>query len=161
MNVFLVTFQAVAALLGIGIVGFWIIGRRNIPGSALALLTSIAIDITLPCLALGNLLVNLTPQNYPAVVADAALVYRFSEVLALLLSWVSAFMVNSKMRGEFSLSLFLQNGIFFPLIIIAGLFPAHQAGYVVTLFLFYHVSAHRSLYFLSLFFPQSNPKPWI
>jgi len=54
MNVFLVTFQAVAALLGIGVVGFWIIGRRHIPANALALLTSIAIDISIPCLVLGT-----------------------------------------------------------------------------------------------------------
>jgi predicted permease len=135
MNAFLVTFQAVTALLGIGIVGFWIIGRRNIPAAALVLLTSIAIDITLPCLALGNLLINFSPQNYPQWWRMPLWFVGF-QGLALLLSWAFAFIVNSKFRGEFSLSLFLQNGIFFPLIIIAGLFPGHQAGYVVTLFLF-------------------------
>jgi len=56
--------------------------------------------------------------------------------LALLLSWLSAFIVNSKIRSEFSLSLFLQNGIFFPLIVIAGLFPGKSAPYLVALFLF-------------------------
>lgn len=156
MNAFLATFQAVAALLGIGVVGFWIIGRRAIPGAALALLTSIAIDITLPCLALGNLLINFSPQNYPQWWRMPLWFVGF-QGLALLLSWGSAFIVNSKIRGEFSLSLFLQNGIFFPLIIIAGLFPEQQAGYIVTLFIF--TMFHPSVAFTSYpyFFHSQAP----
>jgi predicted permease len=135
MKVFLITFQAVAALLGIGILGFWIIGRRKIPSSALGFLTSIAIDITLPCLALGNLLTKFNPRDYPDWWRMPLWFIGFQS-MALLMSWLSAFMVNKKIRGEFSLSLFLQNAIFFPLIIIAGLFPGQAAEYLVLLFLF-------------------------
>lgn len=135
MNVFLATFQAVAALLGIGVLGFWVIGRRNIPANALGLLTSIAIDITLPCLVLGNLITKFTPRDYPNWWYYPLWFLGF-EVLALSLSLVFSFLVNKKVRSEFSISLFLQNGIFFPLIIIGGLFPTQSAVYLVPLFLF-------------------------
>ena len=135
MNVFLATFQAVAALLGIGILGYWVIGRRNIPSNALGLLTSIAIDITLPCLVLGNLITKFSPHDYPTW-WHYPLWFLGFECVALSLSLIFSFLVNKKLRSEFSISLFLQNGIFFPLIIIGGLFPNQSATYLVPLFLF-------------------------
>jgi malate permease and related proteins len=135
MNAFLATFQAVAALLGIGIVGFWVIGRRNLPATALNLLTSIAIDITLPCLVLGNLITQFTPQDYPSWWHYPLWLLGF-EILALGLSLLGSLLVNRQYRSEFSISLFLQNAIFFPLIIIGGLFPSQTTTYLVPLFLF-------------------------
>jgi predicted permease len=158
MNVFLVTFQAVAALLGIGILGFWIIGRRNLPSSALGLLTSIAIDFTLPCLALGNLLIEFEPRIYPHWWRMPLWFIGF-QGLALLLSWLSSFIVNSKIRSEFSLSLFLQNAIFFPLIIIVGLFPTQAAGYLITLFLFTLVQPTMTFTVYPYFFHNQTPNP--
>ncbi len=134
MHVFLVTFQAVAALLGIGVVGFWIIGRRHIPANALALLTSIAIDISIPCLVLGNLLTEFTPQKFAGWWRYPLWWVGFT-LLFLVFSLVGARLATKRFRGEFAMSLFFQNAIFFPLIVINGLFSA-PAGYLISLFLF-------------------------
>ncbi len=158
MNVFFITFQAVAALLGIGLLGFWIIGRRNISSTALGLLNSIAIDFTLPCLVLGNMLTKFTPQDY-AGWWRIPLWYLGFQGLALLLSWLSSFVVARKIRSEFSLSLFLQNGMFFPLIILIGLFPAQPAVYLVTLFLFTLVHPTMAFTIYPYFFRNHSPGP--
>ena len=65
MSVFLVTLQAVFALLGIGLLGFWIIGRRRVPSDTLAFLSSLAIDIALPLLVLANLYPISRLRNTP------------------------------------------------------------------------------------------------
>ena len=65
MDVFLSTLQAVLVLLGIGLLGYWIIGRRRVPSDTLAFLQSLAIDIALPLLVLGNLMTGFSPQVYP------------------------------------------------------------------------------------------------
>jgi malate permease and related proteins len=135
MSIFWITFQAIAALLGIGIVGFWIIGRRHMPVTALTLLTSIAIDITLPCLALGNILREFSPQKFPDWWRMPLWWIGFTMV-TLVLSLASSLLVKKEVRGEFAMSLLFQNGLFFPLIIISGLFLNHAAPYIVQLFLF-------------------------
>jgi malate permease and related proteins len=134
MNVLLITFQAVAALLGIGVLGFWIIGRRRVPSNALGLLNSIAIDIALPCLVLANIMAQFAPREYTGWWQMPLWWLGFS-VISLALTLVTSFLVKKEFRGEFGMSLFYQNGIFFPLLIITGLFsqPAH---YLVQLFLF-------------------------
>jgi predicted permease len=53
MNVFLTTLQAVLVLLGIGLLGYWIIGKRRVPSDTLAFLQSLAIDIALPLLVVA------------------------------------------------------------------------------------------------------------
>ncbi len=134
MNLFIITFQAVAALLGIGILGFWIIGRRRLPSAALGLLTSIAIDISLPCLVLSNLLSQFSPRQYPTWWLMPVWWLAFSAI-SLGLSIATSFLIKKGSRGEFVMSLVFQNGIFFPLIIISGLFKNPQS-YLVVVFLF-------------------------
>jgi malate permease and related proteins len=134
MHVFLITFQAVAALLGIGLIGFWIIGRRQVPAKALSVLTSIALDIAIPCLILNNILTSFSPQKNPDWWHLPIWWIGFT-LVTLVLSLASSFLVKKAFRSEFSMGLFFQNGIFFPLIIITGLFD-NPAVYQVTLFLF-------------------------
>jgi len=157
MNTFLVTFQAVAALLGIGVLGFWIIGRRKVPANALSLLNAIAIDLTLPCLVLGNLLVQFSPSELPDWWRMLLWFVGF-EIAALALSLGTAFLVNKKVRSEFSLSLFLQNGIFFPLIIISGLFPGRAETFLALLFLFTMLHPTVSFTVNPYFFSTGAPK---
>jgi malate permease and related proteins len=134
MHVFLVTLQAVGALLGIGVLGFWIIGRRQIPATALALLTAIAIDISIPCLVLKNLLTEFSPQKYPGW-WHLPLEWLALSLILLAFSIAASFLAQKRFRGEFAMGLFFQNAIFFPLIIISGLF-ADPGPYLVSLFLF-------------------------
>jgi malate permease and related proteins len=156
VNIFLVTLQAVAALLGIGVIGFWIIGRRRLPSSALGLLTSVAIDIALPCLALGNILVQFSAQKYPDW-WHLPLWWLGFTVVALALSLITSFIVKKDFRGEFAISLFFQNGIFFPLIIITGIFLDKAAGYLVLLFLFIFLQPSLTFSTYSFFFLGKSP----
>jgi malate permease and related proteins len=134
MNVFLVTLQAVFALLGIGLLGFWIIGRRRVPADTLAFLSTLAIDIALPLLVLANLITDFSPQEYPNWWHMPLWWLGFTAV-ALGLSLSASFLVRKEVRGEFASSLFYQNGLFFPILIIKGVFgPANP--YLVPLFLF-------------------------
>src|SRR5271157_3424529 len=154
MNIFLATFQAVAALLGIGILGFWVIGRRQIPANALGLLTSIAIDIALPCLVLSNILGQFSPQTFPTW-WQLPLWWAGFTLIAFALSLIAAFLVKKELRSELSISLLFQNGAFFPLIIIAGLFGS-TSNLIVYLFIFLFLQPSLIFGTYSLFFRNKN-----
>ncbi len=150
MNVFLTTLQAVLALLGIGLLGFWIIGRRRVPSDTLAFLQSLAIDIALPLLVVGNLITSFSPQVYPGWWRFPLWWLGFA-VVTLALSLASSFLVRKEIRGEFTIGLLYQNGLFLPILIIEGLFGGDNQ-YLVPLFLFviFHPSVIFSTY--TLFF---------
>ena len=150
MSVFLSTLQAVLVLLGIGLLGYWIIGRRRVPSDTLAFLQSLAIDIALPLLVVGNLITNFSPQVYPDWWRFPLWWMGFT-VVALALSLSSSFLVRKEIRAEFTIGLLYQNGLFLPILIIEGLFGGDNP-YLVPLFLF--VIFHPSVIFgtYSLFF---------
>jgi predicted permease len=150
MNVFLTTLQAVLVLLGIGLLGYWIIGRRRVPSDTLAFLQSLAIDIALPLLVVGNLITGFSPQLYPEWWRFPLWWLGFT-IVALALSLSSSLLVRKEIRGEFTISLLYQNGLFLPILIIEGLFGGDNP-YLVPLFLF--VIFHPSLIFgtYTLFF---------
>src|SRR4030043_274781 len=150
MSVFLTTLQAVLALLGIGLLGFWIIGRRRVPSDTLAFLQSLAIDIALPLLVVANLISNFSPQAYPDW-WRMPLWWSGFTIVALALSLSASFLVEKEIRSEFIISLFYQNGLFFPILILQGIFGAGNP-YLVPLFLFviFHPSVIFSTY--TLFF---------
>jgi len=150
MTVFLTTLQAVLVLLGIGLLGYWIIGRRRVPSDTLAFLQSLAIDIALPLLVVGNLITNFSPQTYPEWWRFPLWWMGFT-VVALALSLSSSFLVRKEIRAEFTIGLLYQNGLFLPILIIEGLFGGDNQ-YLVPLFLF--VIFHPSVIFgtYTLFF---------
>ena len=150
MSVFLSTLQAVLVLLGIGLLGYWIIGRRRVPSDTLAFLQSLAIDIALPLLVVGNLITNFSPQVYPDWWRFPLWWMGFT-VVALALSLSSSFLVRKEIRAEFTIGLLYQNGLFLPILIIEGLFGGDNP-YLVPLFLF--VIFHPSVIFgtYTLFF---------
>jgi len=150
VSVFLITLQAVLALLGIGLLGFWIIGRRRVPSDTLAFLSSLAIDIALPLLVVANLISDFSPQEYPNW-WHIPLWWLGFAVVALALSLLASFLVKKEIRSEFIISVFYQNGLFFPILIIGGLFGGDNP-YLVPLFLFviFHPSMIFSTY--TLFF---------
>lgn len=156
MNVFSITFQAVFTLLGIGILGFWIIGRRRVPSNTLAFLSSLAIDIALPFLVITNLIFDFSPQKYPNWWRMPLWWLGFTSV-ALALSVGTSWLVKKEIRSEFAMSLFYQNGLFFPILIIGGLFDQGNS-YLVMLFLFmiFYPSMIFSTY--TLFFSKGIQK---
>ncbi|MBE0430804.1 MAG: AEC family transporter [Dehalococcoidia bacterium] len=134
MSVFLITLQAVFALLGIGLLGFWIIGRRRVPSETLAFLSTLAIDIALPLLVLSNLISDFSPREFPDWWHMPLWWLGFTAV-ALALSLSTSFLVRKELRSEFSSSLFYQNGLFVPILILGGVFGPGNP-YLVPLFLF-------------------------
>lgn len=156
LSIFLTTLQAVLALLGIGLLGFWIIGRKRVPSDTLAFLSSLAIDIALPLLVVANLISGFSPQVYPDWWRMPLWWLGFT-IVALALSLSASFLVRKEIRSEFIIGLFYQNGLFFPVLIIQGLFGGDNP-YLVPLFLFviFHPSMVFSTY--TLFFGKRIQK---
>jgi predicted permease len=148
-NLLATSFQAIVILLGIGLLGFWVIKRRIIPEDVLGLLSALAINIALPSLVFAKIAVDFSPDDY----ADwwrLPLWFIFFSMISLALSVITSFVARKDMRHEFAMSLFFQNGMFFPLVVLSGIFAEHSATYVVQLFLFafLHPSMVFSTYFL-------------
>jgi predicted permease len=156
VSIFLITLQAVLALLGIGLLGFWIIGRRRVPSDTLVFLQSLAIDIALPLLVVANLISDFSPQEYPDWWRMPLWWLGFA-IVALALSLLASFLVKKEIRSEFTIGLFYQNGLFFPILILVGLFGGDNQ-YLVPLFLFtiFHPSVIFSTY--TLFFGKRIQK---
>ena len=134
MNLFITTFESVAVLLGMGILGFWIIRRRIVPGDILGLLSPLALDIALPSLIFVNILQNFSPAECPDW-WQLPLWWVFFTAVAAGLTFVGMSLSERKTRREFGVSLFYQNAIFFPLAIIAGTY-GDKSPYLAFLFLF-------------------------
>ena len=153
MVIFWTIFESVGVLLGLGALGFYIIGRRIMPGNILGLLSPLALDIALPCLIFISIIKNFTLDAFPRW-WTIPLWWIFFSILALGLSVAGGMFISQKeTRREFAISLFYQNGIFFPLAIITGLFGSDSA-YLVMLFLF--ISFHPALFFSTYRFFFSN-----
>jgi malate permease and related proteins len=150
MAIFTIVLQSVLALIGIGVLGFWILRRGIIPEHVIVFLSRLAIDIALPSIVFAGILINFDPRKIPDW-WQLPLWWIAFEAVAFALMFVTMFVAKKSTRSEFALSLFFQNGLFFPLIVISGLFGA-GSPYVVQLFIF--ILLHPVLFFgtASLFF---------
>jgi len=134
MNLFITTLESVAVLLGIGLIGFWIIKRNIVPGTALSLLSPLALDIALPSLIFVNIIQQFQPTDYP-IWWQLPIWWLFFTLIAAGLTAPFMFLSIKQQRREFAISLFYQNGIFFPLAILTGMFGV-DSFYPSFLFLF-------------------------
>jgi malate permease and related proteins len=150
MNIFVVVLQSVLALIGIGVLGFWILKRGIIPDHVIVFLSRLAIDIALPCVVFAGIVLNFDPKRTPDW-WQLPLWWAAFEVVALGLTLVTMFLSQENTRSEFALSLFFQNGFFFPYIVVAGLFGT-GSPYAAQLFIF--IIFHPVLFFATahLFF---------
>ena len=157
MDIFIIVLQSVLVLLGIGVIGFWIARRGIIPENVLGLLTRLAIDIALPCLVFSSILVNFSPAEYPGWWQLPIWWFLFAAI-SLILTLITMFVSNKATRGEFAINLFYQNGLFFPLIIISGIFGV-DAPYLPQLYIF--IMLHPIMFFSTyqLFFKKSSGQP--
>ena len=148
MDLFITTFESVAVLLVIGLIGFWIIKKKLIPGNVLGLLSPLALDIALPCLIFVNLINNFKPQENPTW-WQLPLWWIFFTIIALFLTFLFSLISKKKNKHEFQISLFYQNAIFFPLAIFAGIF-GEDSIYISFLFIFtiFYAAMFFSTYFL-------------
>ncbi len=134
MDIFITTLEAVVTLIGIGLLGFWIIARNKVPEEIMQVVPPLAIDIALPCLVLNNILRKFSPAvntdwwTLPLWwLAFTGLVFAAMVILSKT--------VRKKYRREFSLSLFYQNGAFLPIAIISGIY-GYDSPYLADLFIF-------------------------
>ncbi|MBN2283368.1 MAG: AEC family transporter [Deltaproteobacteria bacterium] len=134
MEIVITTFESVAVLLGIGILGFSIVVRRILPEDALGVLTTVAIDIALPCLIFANIILNFQPAGMPGWYFLPLWWVGFT-LLAGILSGLCSLFSRPETRSEFAATLFYQNAIFFPLAVLTGMF-GNSSTQVVSLFLF-------------------------
>ncbi len=134
MDLFITTFESVAVLLAIGLIGFLIIKQKILPGNILSLISPLALDIALPSLVFVDIVLDFTPEKYPNW-WQLPLFWGFFTLIAFLLTFVFMFVSKKEIRREFAITLFYQNGIFFPLAILSSMFPKDQT-YIVSLFLF-------------------------
>ena len=156
MHIFNVTLQSVAALLAIGVLGFWIIKRNIIPENILRFLAVLAIEIALPCIVFANIITQFSPSSFVRWWQYPLWWLAFSAI-AFLLTLVTMFISAKASRREFAFTLFFQNGLFFPFIIITGIFGPTNP-YIAVLFIF--IAFHPSLFFSTdhLFFKRPSPK---
>ena len=146
-QILLTVFESVSLLLGIGIFGLWIMSRRVLPQEAMGILSTLALDISLPSLVFVNILGNFQPDTFlgwwllPLYWAGFTL---FQGCLTAVFALVS----KQNTRREFAASLFYQNALFFPLAILGEMFGV-DSSYVVQLFFFI-------LFFPSLLFSTAH-----
>ena len=148
MDLYITTFESVAVLLGIGIIGFYIIKRQILPGNILSILSPLALEIALPSLIFVRIIVNFSPEEY----SDwwhLPLWWGLFTIIAFGLTLCFRFISQKKFRSEFAVTLFFQNAIFFPLAILAGIFP-DDPSYMLYLFFFtiFYPPLFFSTYFL-------------
>jgi predicted permease len=143
MDIFVIVLESVLVLLGIGFIGFWITRRNLIPENVLGFLSTLAIDIALPCTIFASIMVNFAPAEYPNW-WQLPLWWLVFTAIALVLTLITRYISARETRAEFGLSLFYQNGIFFPLIILSGIFGTETA-YIAQLFIF--IMLHPTMFF--------------
>jgi predicted permease len=143
MDIFLTTFTAVATLLFIGVLGFWVIARRIIAGNVLGALSVLAIDIALPCLTFTGIMASFNPDK-DSTGWTMPLWWAGFMASAFLLTVVSSLISKREYRREFMASVLFQNAIFFPLAILAQMFGS-GTPILVSLFLFTLI--HPALFF--------------
>ncbi|MFH1647964.1 MAG: AEC family transporter [Chloroflexota bacterium] len=143
MDIFVIVLQSVLVLLGIGLIGFWITRRGMIPENVLGFLSRLAIDIALPCLVFASILVNFSPEKFPDW-WQLPLWWVLFAAVSLVLTLVTMFLSRKDTRGEFGMNLLYQNGLFFPLIVISGIFGT-DAPYLPQLYIF--IIIHPIMFF--------------
>lgn len=134
MDTFLQTFESVAMLLAIGVMGFWVLSRGIVPASALRFLGRLALEVALPCLIFVKIMQQFDPAEHPRWWVLPLWWGAFTGVAAVL-TFLATRMARREDRAEFGLSLFYQNATFFPLAIITQLFGS-ESRHVVDLFFF-------------------------
>jgi hypothetical protein len=155
MKIFLITFQAVFTLLGIGVLGFWIIGHRRAPSNVLGFLSSLATDIALPFLVLSNLIQNFSPAQFPEWWKLPIWWLGFT-VITLFLAWLMSYTFKKSNRSESIMGLLYQNGLFFPLIIITGLMGP-STPYLASLFVFTALQPSMVFSTYTYFYRNTSP----
>jgi len=153
MDIFFIVLESVLILLGIGFIGFWITRRHILPENMLGFLSTLAIDVALPSTVFASIMINFVPAEYPNW-WQLPLWWLAFTAIVLVLTLVTRYASCRETRAEFGMSLFYQNGIFLPLIIMSGIFGT-STPYIPQLFIF--IMLHPTMFFSTyqLFFRKT------
>jgi malate permease and related proteins len=156
MDVAFIVLQSVLALLGIGVIGFWVTRRGIVPENALGFLSRLAIDIALPCMVFSSIMVNFSPEDLPGW-WQLPLWWVVFAAVSLILTLLTSLISKKETRGEFAMNMFFQNGLFVPLVLISGIFGV-DSPYLPQLYIF--IIFHPVLFFsgYQLFFRKKSPQ---
>ena len=154
LDVFLWVLEAVLVLLGIGIIGFWVARRNAIPENVQGFLIQLAINIALPCMVFSGILANFSPAKFPDWWQLPLWWFAYAAI-SLALTLITMFVSRKETRGEFAINLFYQNGLFFPLIIIGGVFGS-DSPYLPQLYIF--IILHPVMFFSTYQFFFKNAR---
>jgi predicted permease len=136
-------------------VGFTLVARRVLPGAALKALVPLALDIALPC----TIFIHITRRFDPAATPGwwhLPLWWALFTAAAFALTMTVGTIVRPRHRNEFTATLFYQNALFFPMVILPRICP-DTAPCLVYLFLF---TVPFSAFFFGtapLFFTRTSP----
>ncbi len=127
------TFKSIALLFTIGIVGFLIVKRKVLPGNILDMLSPLVLDIALPALIFVKILNQLTMENFKEGLL-IPLAWLAFIIFSFTLTFIFKYLVKEN-RNEFSVSLFYQNSMFIPIVVLTTIY-GNDTHYLLDLFLF-------------------------
>jgi len=150
MEMFTASLKAIGILLGLGVVGFYVIARKIVPAEILKLLSSLAIEVAVPLMVFTNLIEKFDMQRYSHWWL-MPLWWIFFATATLLLTWLLRKVFAADTRREAAIAMYLQNATFVPLSIIVGVYGS-GSPYIVDLFLFTMFCAAFYFNFYKVFF---------
>jgi len=156
MQTFIITFQAVAVLFFIGFVGFLLLKKKFLPQNILGPLSSLVLEVSLPSLIFVKLIKNFDPyQSGDKILLP--LYWAIFSIVLFILAYLTSHISKKESKKEFFISLFFQNAMFIPIILISELY-GDNSKHLVNLFLF--TVFFPALFFntYSLFYSKKNQK---
>jgi hypothetical protein len=126
--------ESVGVPFVIGIIGFLIVRRKVVPAEALRVLSSLALEISLPCLIFSSIIKKFSAINQPDWWKLPGYWILFT-IGILLLTGIGRLWSQRQTSREFGASLFYQNSVFVPLVVISQMFPL-EPRLLIDLFLF-------------------------
>jgi predicted permease len=154
MRTILTSLEAIAGLLGLGVVGFYIIAKNIVSRDLLRLLSSLAIEVALPLFVFTNLVTKFDPAISPGWWRMPIWWILFS-VLMFILSVLFGRLFPKSVRRETALTLFIHNPTFVPLAIIIGMYGS-DSPYLGSLFLFTMFTASFFFNIYGVFYKKSR-----
>lgn len=154
VETFYSTFEAVAILFAIGLIGFSLISKKILPLALLSALSPLLLEVSLPALSFVKVFQNFKMEQVDKIVLYPAswLVFTF---FAFLLAHLFKRIARRQIRGEFGMSLFFQNAAFIPLILIDRLY-GKDSSHLVNLFLFTVLYSPFFFNFYHIFFESKG-----
>lgn len=156
MDTFYSTFEAVAILFAIGLIGFSLISKKILPLAVLSAISPLLLEVSLPALSFVKVFKHFKVEQVDKIILYPAswIVFTF---FAFLLAHLFKRVARKNIQGEFGMSLFFQNAAFIPLILIDRLY-GKDSFHLVNLFLFTILYSPFFFNFYHIFFESKGEK---